>query len=201
MPSHSSIILGITGGIACGKSEAGEFFKEENFQVLDTDVLAHESIKRGSSAYKSVVEKFGENILSSSVEIDREKLGVKVFSDCAARKELEKIIHPYVIEKTREWICACRNQKQDGVVLVPLLFEVGWIDDWDAIICVTANENNIFHRLGKRGLNKKESKERLAAQMALSEKENRSDFIIENNGTLDELKSKIEILAEQIRKQ
>lgn len=199
MNSPQPIILGITGGIACGKTETGRILSSEGFKVLDSDFLAHELMKPGRPVYGQVVDRFGTDILADGGEIDRIRLGAKVFADPAARQDLNRLVHPAVIREGNEWIAECREGGEDAAVLVPLLFEAGWADGWDAVVCVTAPEEQVFQRLEKRGLPQQEARRRIAAQLPQAEKAARADFIIENDGTLDALRLRITELIEKIR--
>jgi dephospho-CoA kinase len=199
MNSPQALILGITGGIACGKTETGRILASEGFKVLDSDFLAHELMGKGRSVYTAVVKQFGDEILAEDGEIDRARLGEKIFADPQAREALNRLVHPAVIKAAKDWIEACRDAQEDAAVLVPLLFEAGWTEGWDAVICVTAPEEQIFQRLEKRGLPGEEARKRIAAQMLQSEKAARADFIIENGGTPDALRSRIVGLVEEIR--
>lgn len=199
MNSPQSLLLGITGGIACGKTETGRILAADGWQVLDTDVLAHEMMKPDGPVYLQVVEHFGTLILKPDGQIDRTKLGAIVFEDPQERERLNRLTHPPVIAASEKWIAGCREAGEDAAVLVPLLFEAGWTKGWDAIICVTAPEEQIFQRLGKRGLSNEEARKRIAAQIPQSEKAARSDFIIENGGTIEMLRNRIVDLIEQIR--
>jgi len=199
MTSQQSIILGITGGIACGKTEAGRILSAGGFKVLDSDLLAHELMAKGQPVYQKVIEHFGADILAEDGEVDRAKLGEKVFSDPQAREALNRLVHPAVITAAQEWIAECRAARQDAAVLVPLLFEAGWTQDWDAVICVTASEEQVLQRLEKRGLSAGEARKRIAVQMPAAEKEARADFSIENNESLEALRSGILNRLERIR--
>ena len=201
MNSPQAVILGITGGIACGKTETGRILSAEGFKVLDSDFLAHELMGKGRSVYAAVVKQFGDAILAEDGEIDRARLGKKVFADPQAREALNRLVHPAVIAAAKEWIEECREAQEDAAVLVPLLFEAGWTEGWDAVICVTAPEEPIFQRLEKRGLSREEARKRIAAQMPQSEKAAKADFIIENGGTPDALRSRIMGLVEEIRRE
>lgn len=199
MNSAQAIILGVTGGIACGKTEVGRILSAEGFKVLDSDFLAHELMGKGGSVYEQVVEHFGEAMLAASGEIDRVKLGKRVFADSQERVVLNRLVHPAVIKGAQEWIEACREAQDDAVVLVPLLFESGWTKGWDAIICVTAPEEQIFKRLENRGFSKEDAIKRIEAQMLLIEKATLADFVIENGGTLESLRRQVCDLVEVIR--
>ncbi len=199
MNSPQSIILGITGGIACGKTETGRILSSEGFKVLDSDFLAHELMGKGRPVYMAVVEHFGDAILAADGEIDRAKLGKKVFDDPSAREELNHLVHPAVIAVAQEWIAECREAQEDAAVLVPLLVEAGWTKGWDAVICVTAPEEQVFQRLEKRGMLKEAAQKRIAAQMPQPEKAARADFVIENGGTPEMLRNRIMSVVEKIR--
>jgi dephospho-CoA kinase len=196
MRSNSSIILGITGGIACGKTETGRILAEAGFDVLDTDSLAHDVMKAGTSTFEQVVKQFGKSILNPDGEMDRTQLGRLVFADSSAREALNRLVHPAVIKAAEQWKA---ERKRESAILVPLLFEAGWTEGWDAIVCVSADEDVVFQRLEKRGLNIEEARQRIAAQMPLAEKETKSDFIIRNNKTLDALRKETLNVLERIR--
>jgi len=196
MTSHQPILLGLTGSIACGKSETGQILSEEGFAVLDTDFLAHDIMREGTPVFERVLEQFGKTILRADGEVDRAKLGTLVFADSEARKILNGLVHPAVIHAAEQWKM---DQQSDAVVLVPLLFEAGWTQNWDAIICVSADEERVFQRLEKRGLSEDEARKRIAAQMPLAEKEARANFVIRNNETLNALRDETLRVIECIR--
>ena len=196
MTSHQPIILGITGGIACGKSEVGRVLTQNGFAVLDTDSLAHQVMKAGSPVFKKVVERFGVRVVGEDGELNRAVLGKIIFDDEAAREALNKMVHPAVIQAVETWI---QSRIGDVAVMIPLLFEVGWTTGWDAIVCVTANEETVFQRLEKRGVDREAAQKRRAAQMPVAEKAARSNFKIVNNGSLEALCDQTVELVECIR--
>jgi dephospho-CoA kinase len=196
MTSHQPIILALTGGIACGKSETGRILVEEGFAVLDADTLAHDVMAAGTTVFQRVAERFGDGVVGENGELDREVLGRIVFSDPAALSDLNALVHPAVIEEAEKWKA---RQRGDCAVLIPLLFETGWTEGWSAIVCVSADEETVFQRLEKRGLSREAARKRIAAQMPLSEKKKRADFIIRNNDTLDELREKTKAVLTAIR--
>jgi dephospho-CoA kinase len=198
MTSHQPIILALTGGIACGKSEAGRILEKQGFAVLDTDLLAHELMRSGTPLFQQIVERFGNSVVGVDGELDRAVLGRIVFEHPEALTDLNRLVHPRVIEAAEQWKSA---QAADAVVMVPLLFETGWSDGWDAVVCVSADKETVFQRLEKRGFGREEAQRRIAAQMPLSEKEDRSDFTIENCGSLDALCQEVLSVLECIRNQ
>lgn len=184
MTSHPTIVLGITGGIACGKSEVGRILASAGLHVLDADSLAHQLMKKGGPVWSDIVACFGSRILSPEEDVDRGKLGALVFNHPARLEELNRLVHPAVRASIAEWVDARQKAKEDAAVLIPLLFEAGFTEGWDAVICVTAEDSQVFQRLEKRGLTRAEAEQRIAAQMPLAQKADQSDLIIENNGSL-----------------
>ena len=197
---EQSLVLGVTGGIACGKSEVGTILSALGFQVLDTDAVAHEIMLPGKAAYDRIVEYFGSGILDESGEIDRKKLGKLVFGDTRNLEALNGFVHPSVCREYRKWLA---DKKRDGsrlAVIIPLLFEVGEEAGWDAIICVSSSTRKIVERLKMRGFSESEARIRIRSQMPLEEKIERADYVIRNNGSLGDLKeSTADVVAEIIR--
>ena len=190
--------IGLTGGIACGKSEVGRILEREGAQVRDADLLAHEMIRRGRPLFESVVKQFGLEIIGADGEIDRRILGRMVFADAAKRKVLEAMIHPAVIRELREWVIGETAQGRNAVAIVPLLFEVGWMDLWDVVVCVAAPENLVVERLKRRGLSEFDARARMAAQMPLEEKIRKARYVIRNDETLDHLKENTQKVWQEI---
>ena len=189
---RNALILGVTGGIACGKSEAGRILVELGFEVRDADLVAHGLMEKGTPVFRKLVDFFGGRILSDDGEISRPILGEIVFDNPAQRDALNQFVHPAVREALAGWINGRRQQGRPGAVLVPLLFESGMDSlDLDAVLCVSCPEDLVFQRLEKRGLNRADAERRIGAQMPLSEKERRADFTVPNAGTLQELKEAI----------
>jgi dephospho-CoA kinase len=185
---RNPLVIGITGGIACGKSEVGRILGELGFAVCDADRVAHALMDRGTAVFRKVVDHFGEQILTEEGEISRSVLGEIVFQNTQQLKKLNAIVHPAVRHKLEEWICEIRAEEKQAAVLLPLLFESGMQDlKWDAVVCVSSPEKQIFQRLEKRGLGRKEAELRIYSQMPLAEKEQRSDYVLPNTGTLGEL--------------
>ena len=182
--------IGLTGGIACGKSEVGRILEREGAQVRDADELAHELIRHGGPLFDKVVGRFGAEIVGPDGEIDRQILGRRVFADAAERKALEALIHPEVIRALREWIAGETRQGKNAIAIVPLLFEVGWTDLWDAVVCVASTEEIVIERLKQRGLSEHEARARMSAQMPLETKIRKANYVIQNDGTLDSLEKR-----------
>lgn len=186
--NRNGFVIGITGGIACGKSEVGRILENMGFAILDTDVLAHGLMRKGSPVHQEIVARFGEHILSDDGEIFRPVLGKIVFDDLEKRALLNRLVHPAVRSELDQWIGERRSGGQRAAGLVPLLFESAMQDlDWDATICVSSREPLVVQRLEERGLDSTEARQRINAQMPLADKEALADAVIRNNGTRREL--------------
>jgi dephospho-CoA kinase len=190
--NRNALVIGVTGGIACGKSEIGRIFGDMDFAVCDADCVAHDLMRRGAPVFQKVVERFGDHILAADGEISRPILGKAVFEDAVLREALNTLVHPAVREVLEGWIREMRAGRKNGVVIVPLLFESGMDDlDLDAVLCVSSSEDHVFQRLEKRGLEHGDAGLRIRSQMDLQEKERRADLVVPNNGTLDELEQAV----------
>jgi dephospho-CoA kinase len=197
---RNSFVLGITGGLACGKSEVGRILGEMDFSVCDADRVAHGLMKKGTLVYQQVVEHFGTLVLLGNGEISRPLLGNIVFQNPSEREVLNGLVHPAVRKSIENWILEMRLQNKCAAVLVPLLYESGMEAlDWDAIICIASSKDLVLQRLENRGLDRNEAELRIASQMQLAEKEQRSDYVILNNGILEELKQSTRETVNRIR--
>lgn len=185
--------VALTGGIGSGKSTVADILEELGALVIDSDLLAREVIERGTNGYDLVVARFGDSILRDG-EIDRSALGNIVFSDVAARKELEGIIHPLVRERAEK--IASRAGDRVVVNQIPLLFETKGSERFDFVISVEADEEIRKERLRERGLKDYEINKRMAAQASDIQRASIADVVITNNGTIDDLTRKIEALWE-----
>lgn len=182
------VVLGVTGGIACGKSEVGRILGDMGFAVCDADCVAHDLMKKGAPVYRRLVDHFGKSILTNEGEISRPNLGTIVFEDPEQREVLNGLVHPAVREALAGWIDKMRTEGKPSAVLIPLLFESGMQSlDWDAVVCVSSREKDIFQRLEKRGLSREEAEQRVYSQMSLEEKKKLADHVVPNYGTLGEL--------------
>jgi dephospho-CoA kinase len=187
--------IALTGGIGSGKSLAGEFFQELGAVVIDSDQLAREVIERGTEGFDEVLSRFGDGILNGG-EIDRSKLAEIVFKDESARRDLEEIIHPKVREAAMK---IAARVPSDGVVInqIPLLFETKGAGRFDFVITVSADLEVRKARLNERGLKSYEIERRISAQATDSQRESIANFIIRNNGSVEELERAVAELWER----
>lgn len=176
--------IGLTGGIASGKSTAAACLAALGADIIDADQLAREIVQPGQPAWQDIVDWLGEAILAASGEIDRKQLGDVVFRQPEARKRLEAITHPRIEAAVKQRLQQAAAQgRQIAVVDVPLLFEVGW-DSWvDEVWVVYVDAATQLQRLcARNGFTPEEAKARVAAQGSLTEKCRRADVVIDNNG-------------------
>ena len=186
--------MALTGGIACGKSVVADLFRRWGAEVADADEAAHALLAPGGECVAAVVAAFGPQVRAADGGIDRQKLAGPVFADPRARARLEALVHPAVIRRLEAWAAEIRAGGQLGVAVIPLLFEVGLERNWDAVVSVVADESTVLARLAQRGLSEAEARARIASQWPVAEKAARSDYVIENNGSLAELEEKCQAL-------
>ena len=189
-------VIALTGGIGCGKSLAAEFFADLGALVIDADQLARAAIERGSSGFDEVVAIFGDSILKDG-EIDRRALGELVFKDPGKKAALEAIIHPWVRSEF-EAAVASLTGNQTLVYEIPLLFESNGADRFEIVITVEADLDKRIERLREKGLHLSEIEARLAAQASREERVSIADFVIENNGSKDDLLRQVENIWEAL---
>lgn len=192
--------IALTGGIACGKSQVGHFLEKQGVPVCEADHLAHEAIEPGQPAYAEVVASFGTSILASDGSVERARLGEIVFADAGARARLNAIVHPRVQSAWDVWLDQQAARGCDmAVVIVPLLFEANVHHGWDVIVCVRASVDIQAGRLAGRGLDVEQAQQRINAQLAVEDKARRSDYVIDNDGTLKALEGQTVDLVRRLR--
>lgn len=186
------MIIGLTGGIAAGKSTVARILASLGAYIINADKIGHNILDKNKNAYNDVKEEFGEIILKESGQIDRKKLGEIVFSDKAKLEKLESITHPYIIEEIKYETKEKIKDYHHLVLDVPLLFETGLENIVDITWVVVCSYEKQIERISKRdGLSREEAKKRIAAQMETSKKIKLADFVIYNNGTKKELNNKV----------
>ena len=186
--------VGLTGGIGSGKSAVAARLAELGAVIIDSDRLAREVVAPGTDGFDEVVAEFGLRVVAADGSLDRPALGRMVFGDEAKRRRLEGIIHPRVRARAAEMAAAA----PEGAVVVndvPLLVEAGLADTYQAVIVVFAGEQTRVERLVRaRGMSEQEAKSRIAAQASDEQRHAVADFEIVNDGTLEELRSKVDDL-------
>ncbi|WP_297817433.1 dephospho-CoA kinase [uncultured Lactobacillus sp.] len=185
--------LGLTGGIATGKTTADSFFKKGKIPVIDADQVAHELMNKGKQSYQAIVVHFGRQILDQDGSIDRKKLAEIVFNDKTMLKELNQITHPIIRNEILMQMHNYELKKVPLVILdVPLLFEAHYEDLCNSVVVISSSPQLQLARLQIRNnLNKEQAISRINSQMSLQEKEKLADFVVLNNGSVSELEDKL----------
>ena len=189
-------VIALTGGIGCGKSLAAEYFADLGAIVIDADQLARAAIERGSVGFDQVVSIFGDSILKNG-DIDRRALGELVFKEPSLKVKLENVIHPWVRQEFEEAVASLKAD-ETLVYEIPLLFETGGQDRFDIVVTVESSMENRVTRLRARGLHISEIEARIAAQATREQRESVADFLIENDGSEDELLRKVENIWDEL---
>ncbi len=190
--------VGLTGGVASGKSTVSAILAELGAVVIDGDKLAREVVERGTPGLAAVVEAFGPAILTPEGDMDRAAVGQIVFNDEAKRKLLESIVHPLVFER---YAALEASAPQDGVVIhdIPLLAESGRADTFDEVIVVDApRETQVERMLRDRGWTREDAESRIAAQATREQRLAIATYVIENTGTLEELRKRVEAVHAEL---
>lgn len=192
------LVIGLTGGIGTGKSEAARYLVSLGAALIDADLVGHEAYRPHAEAWERVVEAFGEEILQPNGEIDRRSLGAIVFSDPEQLARLNGIMHPLMARMVQERIEAFRSEGSEVVVVeAALLFEAGWDSLVQEVWVTDASEEAVILRLEQRnGMSEEEARKRLSSQMSRSERLERADHVIDNSGDLAKMKRAIDGLWE-----
>jgi dephospho-CoA kinase len=193
--------IGLTGGIATGKSYVLDQFRRHGVPCLDADELVHGVEAAGTEATTAIAARFGREVLAPDGAVDRAKLGPIVFADPVARTDLEAIVHPAVY---RAIVAGLRGFELLGgcpfaVVDVPLLFETGAEQQFDRVIVTVCPEAMQRARLAERGMSEEAARQRLAAQWPIEKKAQRADFVIRTDGTFEETDRKVSELVEILK--
>ena len=188
------IVIGLMGGIGSGKSTVLRFLAELGAVVLDGDVVGHEVYQPHTKAWREMVAAFGEDILKDNGEIDRKRLGMKVFSDPQALARLDQIMHPRIFEVIMKRVEEWREQGVEVVVVeIAVPFEAGLTSPVDEMWATIAPEDIVVQRLNEtRGLSEAEVRARIRSQPSREEVVRRADVVIDNSGDSAELKAKVE---------
>lgn len=183
--------VGLTGGIGAGKSTVADLFSQKGAVVIRSDELARQVIEPQTPGFQQVIDRFGKDIVNSEGYIDRAKLAQIVFQDDAALKDLENIVHPLVRSKTNELV----NQHTAETIIVneiPLLLEKKMESLFDFLVIVISSEKNRLERLAQRGLTTEQATARMAKQVSDDDRRAAADFLIVNDGNLDQLEADVE---------
>ena len=197
------MVIGLTGGIASGKTLVADYFRAAGVPVIDTDEIARQVVAPCQPAWHRLREVFPADCFLPDGQLARAKLAALVFADTTARLLLESITHPAIFAEVDRQLHALQQATSPArliVVAVPLLFEVGAEARFDLIVVVTAREEQMRERLvQQRGYSTAEAEARIAAQLPLAEKMRRAHYILDNTGTPEQTRAQVEALLHQLR--
>ncbi|WP_394580258.1 dephospho-CoA kinase [Cytobacillus firmus] len=188
-----SLTVGLTGGIASGKSTVSSLLIKKGYTVIDADIEARLAVEKGEEAYQEILRHFGERVLLKDGSIDRAELGSIIFHNETERKALNSIVHPAVRKRMTALKERAISRKEQLIILdIPLLFESKLQYMCDKTLLVYADENIQLQRLMQRNqLSEKEAMARIQSQMPLKDKKALADAVIDNNGTIEETEKQL----------
>src|SRR6185436_15288017 len=191
--------VALTGGIATGKSYCLSRFASLGAAVIDADRLARDAVASGSRALDGIVARFGPSMLRADGTLDRSALARIVFSDRAARADLEAIVHPEVYRRIGEWLATLPSGIRIAIADIPLLFETGHTHDFDRVVVVACDPREQLRRLMSRdALNEDDARARLESQWPIGEKESRADYVIRTDGSASDTDAQVRTVHEQL---
>ena len=193
--------VGLTGGIASGKSTVTSMLRDRDCQVLDADVLAHELLEPGQEAYDEVVREFGEGILAPGGAVDRRKLGEIVFSDTQKRNRLNQILHPRIQDIVAKWFAALDRPGGPELAFedAALILEAGATKNFDRVVVCWCRPEQQLERLKERGYSIEDAKRRIAAQMPIDEKRRMADEVIDCSGSVEETERQVDRMLAKLK--
>lgn len=192
--------VGLTGGIASGKSTVSAMLRARGCPVLEMDPIGHELLKSGEPACDEVVREFGREILDAGGAVDRAKLGAIAFANKEKRTRLNAILHPRILDKVRQWFAALEQQGAPlAVVEAALIYEAGYHKELDRMVVCWCRPEQQLSRLEHRGFTREQAQTRIAAQMPIDEKRRLADDVIDCSISIDETLRQTAALLERLK--
>ena len=193
--------IGLTGGIAAGKSTVAELWRAQGAAIIDADALAHAALAPGTPTHAAILEAFGPRILAGNGTINRAALADIVFHDESQRQVLNGIVHPVVRRNWQETLARWAREQPTvpAVVMVPLLYEVGVEREFDVVVVVACSTATQLARLTGKGLTTAQAEARIAAQWPLARKMDRGDYVIWNDGSQRALAEQAALVWQQLK--
>ena len=196
------IVIGLTGSVGTGKSTVAKFFKELGAYLIDWDVIARDVVHPHLQAWEGIVAYFGRDVLNEDLTLNRQKLADIVFEDKGKVAKLNQIVHPEIFIEDQRITKEIENLDPDALVVkdIPLLTEASRGKSFDKIIVVYASEETQLKRLEERGMSREDAKNRIQSQDPLDEKIKFADFIIDNDGSLEQTKRQVKKIYTLLKK-
>lgn len=198
------LIVGLTGGIASGKSTIADMFKKEGAYIIDIDMISRDVVKPGKPAWQEVVHIFGKEVLNEDQTLNRKKVGDIVFSNVEKRKKLEEIIHPKITAEKLMKINGIAKKDNQAIVIIdiPLLIETDKQDTVEKVVLVYTSPQGQIERLVKRdGLSLEDAHKRLTSQIQMENKKKFAHYIINNEEPLEEIQKKVKEIFRELKKE
>lgn len=193
-------LIGLTGGIGSGKSTVAKLLKERGCYVIDADKIAREIVQPGQPALSELADAFGQDILNEDGSLNRGLLAQRAFADKQQTQKLNDITHPRINQRTNELIEAARDTQEFTLYDMPLLVDKGLHEDMDYTVVVVVEEDERVRRLvASRGLDADDARARIRAQVTDEQRRAVADFVIDNNGSVDELDGQVDKVMEILR--
>ncbi len=197
------LTVGLTGGVASGKTAVSQILKEEGAYVIDADQVSRELVQPHTSTWNELIRVFGEDIVQKDGSIDRKKLAARVFSDTQQRKLLNQILHPRIREEMERRTREIGQKDPEAIVVIDaaLLVELGDHREMDKVIVVTSTEKQQIERLKDRdGVDQEDARKILSSQMPPEEKLKVADFVIRNEGSLEEMRRRAKEIFQELKR-
>jgi len=196
------IIVGLTGSVGTGKSTAANFFRELGAYVINWDDLAREVVRPHTKAWKGIVQHFGKDFLNEDLTVNRERLAQTVFSDQGKVAKLNEIVHPEVSKEDERITNEIRSVDPEALVVkdIPLLFELTRPIRVDKTVVVATSEQTQLRRLEDKGMSRDDALNRIRFQLPLEEKTKRADFVVNNDGSLEDTRRQVEAIVYALRR-
>jgi dephospho-CoA kinase len=187
-------VIGLTGGIGSGKSTVAAMLAELGADVLDSDKVGHDVYRPGTDGFRQVAEAFGRDVVAADGTIDRRQLGSRVFADPEALRRLNAIVHPLIGLAVRDWVQRAQAEPRTSPIVIEaaVLMEAGWQFFDEVWVVVVEPETAIARVTASRGMSADEVRRRLAVQMSNEERIRRATRVIHNDGTLVDLRARVE---------
>ncbi len=188
-----SFVLGITGGIATGKSTVVQVFREHGFPVVDGDLIARQIVEPGAAALTAIAAAFGTDVLLDDGRLDRKKLGQLIFEDEQKRQQLNQLLEPFLRTEINRQIQLAKQAATLVIADIPLLYEAHYEQEMDQVAVVYLPEDLQLKRLMLRDqLTAEQAKQRIASQLSIEEKKRRADLVFDNQGSREDTRAQIE---------
>ena len=193
--------IGLTGGIASGKSTVASLLRDYECPVLDADSIARELLEPGQDAYKEVVREFGEGVLLKGGAVDRPKLGAIVFADAQKRARLNQILHPRIQSVVAQWFAALDRPGGPDMAFedAALILEAGLRNSFDCVVVCWCRPEQQLERLLQRGLSEADARSRIAAQMPMEQKRRMADVEIDCSGSIEETQRQVKAMIGRLK--